>query len=192
MAIKGTIVNGKFVDEYGMVYKFVPEGAEIMSKDNEPGNEPLEPVPVPTEQATTPQLAPQPADQTQQVQSLEYLPRCISIEVREAVQDSGMVQIIVRAHCKGQYADAVVHYDFGICEQLHRLETGQSPAANESNGTSHNGNGNNQHQNINPSLQILKFRKTALMTAQAEAIQIAKNILYEQFRDHRDIEGLAW
>jgi hypothetical protein len=185
MSIKGQMVNGKFVDEYGMVHKFVPKGAEIMDTNNKPTPEPAtEPAPVPTEQETKPEWVSDPVLPTAQpVQPAEYLPRCISIEVREAVQDARMAQVIVRAHCKGQYADAVVHYDFEVCEQQQRLECSQSPAAKE-------GNGN--YQSTNLSLQMLKFRQTALITAQAEAIRIAKDILYEQHRDDRDIEELQW
>lgn len=161
------MVNGKFVDLHGMVHKFIPPDAEILNstdgKDskgttphngNNNGSQP---------QQTTHPSIPQPAEASGSYPTLgNYTyPKCISYEILRAVQTSSMAQVSVRAHCNGKFADAVVHYDFEVYEQLYAVEP-EDP----------------DHQN--PEIDILKFKQTALKVAHAEAVKIAKKLLCEQ------------
>jgi hypothetical protein len=185
MALQGNIVNGKFVDMHGMVYQIMPPGAEILNstdgsdtkdtqntKNTTPsngngnsGNKTKQPTSNPPTPPATP-LTPKATEQTQppaapasqpqtpppispNISPNNTYPKCISFEILRAVQTPSMAQVSVRAHCKGQFADAVVHYDFEVYEQA-------------------------------PDTNIITFKQTALQSAHAEAVQIAKKLLCEQ------------
>jgi len=99
MVLKGKMVNGKFVDTDGKVYKVIPPGAEIIEEDGTI-------TPSPTKANTSQQQIYAPR------YPVQILPKCISIEIREATQTKEQAQIIIRAHCRDQYADAIASHWF--------------------------------------------------------------------------------
>ena len=121
MTIKGQMIHGKFTDEGGRVYDITPKDAEIINTiggDPEPTDQQTAPLP-PPQTPPIPHSAEQPQAPAAPAQTLNppAYPKCISYELLRAVQTPSMVQVSIRAHCKGQFADAVVHYDFEVYEQ---------------------------------------------------------------------------
>ncbi|MBC2746246.1 MAG: hypothetical protein HF975_04420 [ANME-2 cluster archaeon] len=153
MTLKGHMVNGKFMDESGRVYDTVPKDAEIIDsigkgkrtagKVNGNGNTGNTDTDKP--ESRTPDQVHQAPIQADQV----YYPKGVSYEILDAEQTTTYAQITVRAHYKGQYADAVIHHDFEVEEKLMSDQ------------------------------EFLKFRQTSLETAYAKAVQIARKLLCE-------------
>ena len=116
--------------------------------------------PSPPETPPTPQTpaeVPQPKA-TAPVNSAAAYPSCISFEILKAVQTTSFAQVSVRAHCKGMYADSVIHYDFETFNQIDDSDIWVSQPGD-----------------------FLKFKQSALRTAHAEAVETAKEILCKQF-----------
>lgn len=160
MTIKGHMVNGKFMDENGRVYGITPSDAEILDSigkgsdgnngsNGSNGNGKSKPQ---TTSPPTPPATPEPAP------TLIY-PKCISYEIIRAVQTTSFAQVSIRAHCKGQFADAVIHYDFETTDQLYQLDPDCK----------------------NPEIGSLEFRQHAMEKAQEEAVEISRRLLCSQY-----------
>lgn len=131
----------------------IPSKEEIpQAKEKAPPSPPETP---PTPQ--TPAEVPQPKA-TAPVNSAAAYPGCISFEILKAVQTTSFAQVSVRAHCKGMYADSVIHYDFETFKQIDDSDIWVSQPGD-----------------------FLKFKQSALRTAHAEAVETAKEILCKQF-----------
>ena len=179
MPIEGHMINGKFMGTDGRVYKPTPKDAVILdtlsgngSNGNESttGSNPATPTEQPQQPAqkehldvgsTTPPAPPAtpPIPQKDAAPQPVTYPKCISYQILKAVQTTSFVQVSVRAHCKDQFADSVIHYDFDTIEELYRAGD-----LKEEIGT------------------FLGFKKDAIKLAHAEAIQVAKQILCEQYK----------
>lgn len=184
--IEGHMINGKFMDREGRVYDIVPKEAVILgditgetgdpnngngTKDKstpqpQPGPTPATPAkektpqPKPQAEEKTPPTPPVPAEAQAQTppNSAIIYPGCISFEILKAVQTSSFAQVSVRAHCKGVFADSVIHHDFETSKQICDSDIWVSQPGD-----------------------FLKFKQSALKTAHAEAVETARKILCEQF-----------
>jgi hypothetical protein len=102
--LRGRMINGKFIDEYGRMHKFVPKDAEIIDDR------------MPEDNHKQPPAAKNGSNHTR-----------ISIEIREAGQTAEGAQVVVRVHCRNQFVDAVYRYDFETEEELVRLAGKPNP-----------------------------------------------------------------
>lgn len=179
MPIEGHMINGKFMDTGGRVHKHVPKDAVILdtlSGDGQNGNgstagtNPTNPVEQPQQpdqkdqsdagsnSPPSPPATPQTPPLNAAPQQPQTYPKCISYQILKAVQTTSFVQVSVRAHCKGQFADSAIHYDFETIEELYK-----NWKTDETTGS------------------FIGFKKDAMKLAHAEAIETARKILCEQY-----------